>query len=115
MAYPNPTTYTLVFGEKIRVSSRCRFVLVRSRGDLKPVIVKRSDKFVTIYNAYNTQGQGYTDYIIDQLQGTVMIPFNGRHEVHDAFGKRVFELNTIAYGSPVAQIEAALVRPEDQS
>jgi hypothetical protein len=114
MAYPNPTTYTLVFGEKIRVHSRARFVLVRSRGE-STFVVKRSAKFATVFAEYNTVGGDCTDYIIDQAKGTCMLGFNGRHEVHDAFGKKTFELTTVPYRSTLAEIESALTSQETQS
>jgi hypothetical protein len=97
MAYPNPTTYTLPFMDKIRVSSRRRFILVRdaNRGagpDLpgQPVsqalgleprasvfIVRRSETLATLEREYRRS----TDYIIDQAQGTITFHFNGKKEV----------------------------------
>jgi len=88
MTYPNPTTYTLPSAQKIRVSSRCRFVLVRENLDAqfqenqKPFIVKRSDKLDVVWNQYNLL-RDRVDTIIDQAEGTFIFWFNGRHEVVD--------------------------------
>ena len=74
----------------------------------------RSDSFATIFKTYRTRAS-CVDYVIDQAKGALMFGFNGRHEVHDAFGNHTFELTTVKYGSPVAVIEANLsardVRP----
>ena len=86
MAYPNPTTYTLPFMDRIRVSSRCRFVLVRDndRGTgtgtgavNKPFIVRRSNTLTVLVADYNPA----TDYLIDQAWGTITYHFNGRKEI----------------------------------
>jgi hypothetical protein len=118
MAYPNPTTYTLPFGDKVRVSSRRRFVLVRQHKfqDVPyiPKVVKRSDSFDTVFLAYNPLAD-FIDYLIDQARGTVMISFNGRHEIHDAFGKRSNVLTVVPYGSPTNMVAAALSVQEVQS
>jgi hypothetical protein len=83
MAYPtSPTTYVLPFGDKIRVSSNRRFILVRQNdGPFTPFIAKRSDTLDTVYREYNLLA-GRTDYIIDQAEGTVLVWFNGAHELH---------------------------------
>jgi hypothetical protein len=82
MAYPNsPTTYVLPFGDRIRVSSRRRFILVRVHEGIASGIAKRSDKLDTVYREYNLLA-GRTDYIIDQAEGTVLVWFNGHHELH---------------------------------
>ena len=78
MAYPNPTTYTLPFMDKIRVSSRRRFILVRQhKGENKPFIVQRSDTRSTLEQHYNPA----TDYLIDQAEGTTTFHFNGKKEI----------------------------------
>jgi hypothetical protein len=88
MAYPNPTTYTLPFGDKIRVSSRRRFVLVRQNDQArfeensKPFVVRRSDTFDVVYREFNLLS-GRTDYIIDQRDRTVTYWFNGKKETQN--------------------------------
>jgi hypothetical protein len=88
MTYPtSATTYTLPFGDKIRVSSNRRYVLVRQiDGPDKPFIVKRSDKFDTVHLEFNLLA-GRTDYLIDQAEGTIVVWFNGHFEVSDVAGK----------------------------
>lgn len=84
MAYPNPTTYTLPFMDKIRVSSRRRFILVRQfkDDDAKPFILLRSDNRAVVEKMYRSS----TDYIIDQLEGTITFHFNGHKEVQSKNG-----------------------------
>lgn len=88
MAYPtSATTYVLPFGDKIRVSSNRRFILVRQNdGPFTPFIAKRSDKFDTVWLEYNLLA-GRTDYIIDQAEGTVLVWCNGNHELHSIGSK----------------------------
>jgi hypothetical protein len=103
MAYPNPTTYTLPFGDKIRVSSRRRFILVRDttrKGEIegKPFIYKRSDVPGALELRYYRPS---TDYIIDQLNRTITFHFNGRKETTNLIVKvriPTSELNRIARG-----------------
>jgi hypothetical protein len=106
MAYPNPTTYTLPFGDNIRISSRRRFVLVRQNDEArfeensKPFVVRRSDNRDVVWREYNLL-KGRTDYIIDQLERTVTYWFNGRHETDNLIVKvriPTSELNRIARG-----------------
>lgn len=84
MAYPTSSTiYKLPFGEKIRVSSSRRFILVRSSatpfdGDAA-YIVRRSDSLSRL--EHGSEYRRDTDYIIDQADRTVTFYFNGHKEV----------------------------------
>jgi hypothetical protein len=88
--YPNSaTTYKLPFDDRIRVSSRCAFVLVRqfNETDSKPFIVRRSDNRATLEKLFDPA----TDYLIDQTRGLVTYSFNGKLEVFDGIeGKHVY-------------------------
>lgn len=82
--YPtSATTYTLPFpfGDRIRVNSKRRFVLVRTHSSelFSPFIVKRSDSMETLLKEFNRAGG---DFIIDQAEGTVRFAFNGHVELH---------------------------------
>lgn len=90
MAYPNSsTTYKLPFDTKIRVSSRCCYILVRelNQAESKPFIVRRSDTLATLEKLYDSS----TDYIIDQARGRVSYHFNGHQEFFDGIeGKHLY-------------------------
>lgn len=90
MTYPNSaTTYKLPFDDRIRVSSRCCFILVRQFNgpDTKPFIFRRSDNLATLERLYDST----TDYIIDQSRGQVTYHFNGKKELFDGIeGKHLY-------------------------
>jgi hypothetical protein len=97
--YPNPTTYTLPLGEKIRVSSRRRFILVRDAADGSDAVftVRRSDDLATLEREFRRD----TDHIIDQAARTVTFYFNGRKETTNLIVKvriPTDELNRVARG-----------------
>ena len=78
------STYTLPFGDKVRVQSQRRYVLVRQYFGLedKPYIVRRSDAVANLAKFYRPK----TDYYIDQTTGAVTFHFNGRVETHPGKG-----------------------------
>jgi hypothetical protein len=81
MAYPNSaTSYTLPFGDKVRVDSSRRFILVRQHpeADAKPFIVRRSESRGRLENG--SEFNRGTDYIIDQADLTITYYFNGHKE-----------------------------------
>ena len=83
MAYPtSATTYKLPFDGKIRVSSKCRFILVRwfNTPEARPFIVRRSDNREALVKEFNAG----TDYLIDQYTREVTFYFNGFMEAFDS-------------------------------
>jgi hypothetical protein len=87
MAFPNtPTTYKLPFDDTVRVSSKCRHILVRipNVGEAKPEILRRSDDVASLRKLYDPA----TDYLIDQARGFVTYHFNGKQETYDAIEGR---------------------------
>jgi hypothetical protein len=82
MAYPtSATTYLLPFGDKIRVSSNRRFILVRwiETEEARPYIVRRSEARSRVVSEYNPG----TDYIIDQVTAEVTYHFGHHAEKFD--------------------------------